>query len=152
MKTSFKIFLEIKTSKLEQLKNELRGIESSSDFKRWMRELSGGSDQTITREKLISGFCEDLAVYLHYKYGAEIFKTDDKELKDGHYFVKFGSKFYDAMDPEGYSKPSQSVWSERLMKQDRTISPDMIDKHLKPYDWNDTWTVYKTSKKVIDPA
>lgn len=138
------------TNKTEMLVSELHNIETSEPFIKWLEALGTPRTYKVTKDMLISGYCEDLALYLHYRYGAEVFCTDDKDLKDGHYFVKYNNKFYDAMDPDGYDKPSQSVWSKRLMSRHKNITPEMIDKHLRPLDY--IWEVYSKESSVIDKA
>lgn len=129
-----------------KMEEELSDIENSEEFKIWLKEL--GSTEPVTREMLINGYCEDLAFYLHFKYGAEIWVTDDAEINDGHYFVKLGDKFYDGMDPKGYPKPSDSTWSQRVIKNSGRVTPEIIMKHLKPFD-EKPWSGYTSSAHVI---
>lgn len=136
-------------SKSESMVEELKDIENSPTFIEWLYELAGrqGVRQKIRKEDLLAGYCEDLAVYLHYKYGAELVAVDDRSINDGHYFVKINGKFYDVMNPEGVNKPSELVWSKRLMAENEEITPDKIDTLLRPLGIE--WSGYETSKRVI---
>ena len=135
-------------NKTKKLITELIDIENSMPFKLWLKELGTPISQKITKNELISGYCEDLAFYLHYKYEVPIYKTDDKILNDGHYFIKLDNKYYDAMNPSGFIKPSDSEWSKRLMKNNPNITKDLIDSVLKPFD-EKPWNGYSRSKHKV---
>jgi hypothetical protein len=130
--------------------HELKDITNSKGFLKWLKVLSGDQETSISKEELISGFCEDLAFYLHYKYDVPIYVTDDREINDGHYFVKYDDKYYDGMNPEGYDKPSESEWSKRLIKRTGgKVTANMIDSHLKLFN-EKPWSEYEKNKHIIE--
>ena len=127
---------------------EIHNFITNPVFEKWMTELSGGIPSFPNEERAyIEGYCEDLAFYFHYKYDLPIWKVDSVETKDGHYFVKFKDKFYDAMNPYGVTKPSELVWAKESMERHFT-TPELIDSNLE--EFNETpWTGYSSSKDVF---
>jgi hypothetical protein len=126
------------------LERELAQIADSPEFNRWLGLLDDNGDRPlkpITTELLVSGFCEDLAVYLHYKYGAEVVHTDTPALPHncGHYFVRMDGKYYDALSPSGANKPSEMKFFAGK------ADPEAVDKALSN-TWNPT-TFYAEKAK-----
>ena len=147
----FKTFENKDHNLLKLLTTELQNIENSHEFKIWLEALGTPLTDTITKEQLISGYCEDLAFYLHYKYGAPIYGAGNNTIKDGHYFVKLGEKFYDAMHSEGFSKISESEWAQRLLQRRTDLTAQMIDASTFIFD-EKPWDVYIAAKPVVKPV
>lgn len=137
------------SAQYSSISEELKDLQRSENFREWMYELSGRKSSKLvpSNEELIAGYCEDLAVYLHYRYGAELYCTDDESINDGHYFVKLNNKYYDAMNPDGVDKPSEFEWSKRLMQENSEITPEMIDGVLRPLGIE--WSVYSDCEHVV---
>lgn len=124
--TSFSLYIKESNNKLSY---ELSNITTSKGFKDFLDFLGGGSSPTMTKELLVSGWCEDLAFYLSKMYNAKIVSLDNAELGDGHYFILKDGKYYDALSPEGVNRPSDLEWSKRLMNR-KGFDSDFIDSQL----------------------
>lgn len=141
-------------SPYKTMSDEIEDIENSKQFKDWLEELGTPREDTITKEMLISGYCEDLAYYLHYKYGLPVYGVNSRKvnqrnaLPDGHWFVKSGNKYYDAMNPKGYEKLSQSVWAIRIKDKHPEIEDSDFDDYVIE-DKESIWEVYKDASKII---
>lgn len=125
-KNSLKESTNIKDSEMSK---ELQHILSSKQFQEWLRVL--GSDPTTLRQwDLTNGYCEDLAVYLHKKYGAKMCVLDDKILNDGHYFVELDGKYYDGINWDGVEKIEDLDWCKKIK-----FKGINLNKHLR-FDWD----------------
>lgn len=103
---------------------ELKDLNSSSTFKAWMTLLNGGIPyETITKEMLINGLCEDLAYYLHVKYGVRIinisgtFKTIRHGLAPafGHCCIlDQQDRYFDGYNVEGVSDINELHWVKEI--------------------------------------
>ena len=127
---------------------ELENIETSVQFKSWLDYLDGGafSSKILTKNLLVSGYCEDLAVYLYYKYGAEVWWFDRSKGSDGHFFVKKDGKFYDALNPTGVNNISDLEFSKTKVKN---IDVDNQSRKLDPKS-KDWWSVYPEAWNKIN--
>lgn len=108
---------EIKPIGYYEMVSELQNITTSKDFLAWLDILDNGksiNSKNITKEKLINGFCEDLAVYLVRKYNVDFVIFDDSDMHDGHYFIKTNNKFYDGFNTSGVSDIQKMEFFKRF--------------------------------------
>lgn len=142
MKKYEEFILESKTSILLELEN----IENSDMFLKWMKFINGGESPEINSNMLISGFCEDLALYLHYKYKVEVFRLDKRPMTSGHYFIKYKNKYYDGYNRKGVNKPSELTWSIKYANK-KNIKVESLNDILEPLDF--IWSGYKEAAQEL---
>lgn len=137
--------------KEELMIQELRDIEKSPPFLEWLYALGFPRDEVITKEMFIEGYCEDLAIYLSYKYRVQVKGVDCCDLHvNGHWFVELDGRYYDALNPEGVVIPSELEWSKQAMVSNPAIKPEQIDNKLQDLDL--IWNRYKTLSPCIVPC
>lgn len=135
-------FSEFILESIDPMILELGDIENSSEFRKWLDILDDNSnkDRIINKHMLLNGYCEDLALYLHYKYGVEVFSLDKRPMVSGHYFVKYKGKYYDGSNREGVNKPSELDWSINYSNK-YNIDVESLNDNLEPLDY--IWNGYK---------
>ncbi len=112
---------------MDDFLKELKTITTSNDFLSWLQILNGGTPEVgLTNEKLINGYCEDLAVYLNNKYNVTMCmaSVNVEFLKSGHFYVLFNNKYYDGIDISGVTSPCELVWSSRIIKKAINLNLD----------------------------
>lgn len=118
---------------------ELQNLNASKTFIEWMTLLNGGiSPGYIESERLINGFCEDLAVYLHVKYNVDIiyigYFITSYPLNDssaiplnssiGHYCVRHANGlYYDGWNVNGVTDVWDLRWSKNILASSLGYSP-----------------------------
>lgn len=86
-------------SRIEQIREELRNLDKSAEFRQWVSGVAAIDDDSEfakVLQHIASGYCYDLAFYLCIRYNAVLMHTSF-----GHFFVECDGLFFDGVTPEG---------------------------------------------------
>ena len=102
---------------------ELDNLVDSKPFKEWIMVLGKGIPKTLTKERFITGLCQDVAYYLHIRYNLPIFKLSflsptSNALVCGHYFVKHKDSYFDGYNTNGVPDPMCLYWTQFILNSE----------------------------------
>lgn len=128
----------LSTKKFSDITNELSKLFkdplSDPQFKDFLIRLGGGEiPDDLDNTSFIRGWCEDLAIFAHYKYnnkGAELNFVDSIEIRGGHYFIFYKGKYYDSLNPLGKDSINDFVGKDLWSKSNgKDLTP-----YIKSFD------------------